>query len=266
MIVAPKVSPFVLISGCLGAWAAPPAWAGAFLLEPGHWQLISTYRLSTSSSKYDTNGLRVAEKRYGKSEAASLIEYGFDRDLTLLLSPSLRSVRAQGPPDRTGVNIGALDLGARWRIYREGPQIVSFQALTRVPARSDPLFAGENRPKTELRLGYGRSDLLFRGRDAFLDTGLVWAKRAEFWRDELRADLTLGWQRWPGRLVLLQWVYSAYPGATGESRMPKQLKMEGSSVSSLGNGWSLQVGSFVSRGGVATRYERGSLVGLWRKF
>ena len=266
MIVAPKVSPFVLMLGFLGASASPPAWAGAFLLEPGHWQVISTYRLSTSSSKYDAKGLRVAEKRYGKSEAASLIEYGFDRDLTLLLSPSLRSVRAQGPPDTTAVNIGALDLGARWRFYREGPQIVSFQALTRVPARSEPLFASENSAKTELRLGYARTDLLFRGRDAFLDTGLVWAKRAEPWRDELRADLTLGWQRWPGRLVLMQWFYSAYPGAPGENRMPQQLKIEASTVSRLGKGWSLQVGSFVSRGGVATRYERGSLIGLWRKF
>ena len=266
MIVASKVSPFVLIVGFLGALSASPAWAGAFLLEPGHWQIISTYRFSTSSSKYDSNGLRVAEKRYGKSEGTSLIEYGFDRDLTLLLSPSLRSVRAQGPPDTTGVNIGALEMGARWRIYREGPQIVSFQALTRVPARSDPLFGGENSAKTELRLGYGRSDLLFRGRDAFLDTGLAWAKRAESWRDELRADVTLGWQRRPGRLVLMQWFYSAYPGAPGENRMPQQLKIEGSTVSSLGAGWSLQVGTFVSRGGVATRYERGSLIGLWRKF
>jgi hypothetical protein len=266
MIVASKVSPFVLMLAAFGGAWPHAAWAGAFLLEPGHWQIISTYRLSVSRSKYDANGQRVAEKRYGKSEGASLIEYGFDRDLTLLLSPSLRSVREQGPPDTTGVNIGALEMGARWRIYREGPQIVSFQALTRVPARSDPLFASENSAKTELRLGYGRSDLLFRGRDAFLDTGLVWAKRAEPWRDELRADLTLGWQRWPGRLVLLQWFYSAYPGAPGENRMPQQLKIEGSTVSSLGAGWSLQVGSFVSRGGVATRYERGSLIGLWRKF
>ena len=266
MIVTSRVSRFVLIFVGLGGALPHPAWAGAFLLEPGHWQVISTYRFSVSSAKYDANGLRVAEKRYGKSEAASLIEYGFDRDLTLLLTPSLRSVRSQGPPDTTGVNIGALDLGARWRIYREGPQIVSFQALTRVPARSDPFFAGENSAKTELRLGYARTDLLFRGRDAFLDAGLVWAKRAEPWRDELRADLTLGWQRWPGRLVLMQWFYSAYPDAPGENRMPQQLKIEASTVSSLGKGWSLQVGSFVSRGGVATRYERGSLVGLWRKF
>ncbi len=266
MIVASRVSRFVLMTAALEGVSPSPAWAGAFLLEPGRWQVISTYRFSTSSSKYDGNGLRVAEKRYGKSEGASLIEYGFDRDITLLMSPSLRSVRAQGPPDTTGVNIGALDLGARWRIYREGPQTVSFQALTRVPARSDPLFMSENRAKTELRLGYGRSDLLFRGRDAFLDAGLVWAKRAEPWRDELRTEVTLGWQRWPGRLVLMQWFYSAYPGAPGESRMPQQLKIEGSTVSSLGAGWSLQVGTFVSRGGVSTRYERGSLIGLWRKF
>jgi hypothetical protein len=266
MIVAPKVSRFVLIALALGGAVPHPASAGAFLLEPGRWQVITTYRLSTSSSKYDSNGQRMAEKRYGKSEAASLIEYGFDRDLTLLMSPSFRSVRAQGPPDNVGVNIGALELGARWRIYDEGPQIVSFQALTRVPARSNPLFLDENSAKTELRLGYGRSDLLFRGRDAFLDTGLVWAKRAEPWRDELRADVTLGWQRWSGRLVLLQWFYSAYPGAPGESRLPQQFKIEGSTVSRLGAGWSLQVGTFVSRGGVSTRYERGSLIGLWRKF
>jgi hypothetical protein len=44
------------------------------------------------------------------------------------------------------------------------------------------------------------------------------------------------------------------------------LKIQGSTVSNLGDGWSLQMGSFVSRGGVTTRFERGNLVALWRKF
>ena len=266
MIVASKVSRFVLIGTFLGLSMMDEARAGAWLLEPGHWHLISTYRLSVSNSKFDEKGQRVSAKRYGKSEGESLLEYGFDRDTTLLFAPSLRSVRAAGPPDHTGVNIGALDLGARWRIYRSGPQIVSFQALTRVSARSDPFFLDENRPKTELRLAYGRSDLLYRGRAAFLDTAVVWAKRSELWRDEMRVEMTGGWQQWPGRMVLMQGFFSAYPGASGESRIPRQLKIQGSTVSNLGDGWSLQMGSFVSRGGVTTRFERGNLVALWRKF
>jgi hypothetical protein len=182
------------------------------------------------------------------------------------MSPAVRFLRAQGSPDLRGVGIGSLDLGARWKIYALERQIVSFQALTRVAARSDPVFLAENRAKTELRLGYGRNDLLYRGRDAFLDAGLAWAKRAEPWRDEIRVDLTLGWQRWPGRLVLAQWNYAAYPGAPGYARIPRQLKIEGSTVTNLGEGWALQVGTFMSRGGVTTRYERGSVIGLWRKF
>jgi len=266
MIVAHKVSRFVLAFGCWMGLHLSSASAGAFLLEPGQWQVISTIRNSVSAARYDDKGVLSLEKRYGKTQATSLIEYGLTADLTLLMSPAVRFLRAQGPPDLRGVGIGSMDFGARWKIYELERQIVSFQALTRLPARSDPLFRSENRASTELRLGYGRNDLLFRGRDAFLDAGLVWAKRDEPWRDEIRADLTFGWQRWPGRLVLIQWNYSAYPGAVGESRMPRQFKIETSTVTDIGEGWALQMGTFMSHGGVATRFERGNIIGLWRKF
>jgi hypothetical protein len=266
MIAVSGVSPFVLALIYFCALGLRPACAGAFLLEPGKWKVIATTRASTSSARYDERGRLVAEKRYGKTESATLIEYGYDRDVTLLLSPAFRSLRAQGPPEQRAVSIGSLDLGARWRILSADAQILSFQVLTRLPARSDPVFWLENRAKTELRLGYGRSDLFLRGRGAFVDTGLSWAKRAEPWRDEVHIDLTFGWKTWADRLALIQWNYSLWPGAQGQMRAPRQLKLEASSVQNLGAGWSFQVGSFVSRGGVATRYERGSIIGLWRAF
>ena len=101
MIVASKVSRFVLVLAALGLDGPHLAVAGAFLLEPGHWQVISTLRNSTSSSAYDAQGVLRPQKRYGKTEAASLIEYGFDRDVTLLMSPALRFLR--GSPCQRGL-------------------------------------------------------------------------------------------------------------------------------------------------------------------
>ena len=83
---------------------------------------------------------------------------------------------------------------------------------------------------------------------------------------ELRADVTLGWWQFPDQLVLMQWFQTYYPTASGQMHTPSQTKFEASTVSKLGQGWSLQLGSFASIGGVSTRYERGTVIGLWRKF
>ncbi len=266
MIVIPKVSPFVLGLVVLVAALSERAQAGAFLLEPGHWQVISTMRLSASRLKYDGSGRPQPEPLYRKTETSTLIEYGLNRDVTLMMVPTGRHVAMEGPPAAEAWNIGSLDLGARWRVHDFGATVVSFQGLFRVPARSDPAFLPENRWRSELLLGLGRSGLSWLGRDGFADFGLAWVKREDPWPDEVRADVTLGWWQFSDQLMLMQWFQTFYPNAPGQMRTPSQTKFEASTVSKLGRGWSLQLGSFASIGGVSTRYERGTIIGLWRKF
>lgn len=266
MIVISKVSPFVLAAALLVGGMVESALAGAFLLEPGKWQVINTMRVSTSRLKYDASGRLAPETLYGKVEGSTLIEYGLDRDLTIMLMPVGRYLKKEGPPAAEAWSIGSLDLGARWRVQDFGPSILSFQGLFRVPARSDPAFLPENRARSELRLAWGRGGLSWLGRDGFADVSLAWVKRDEPWRDELHVDLTYGWWQWPNQMLLMQWFQTFYRTAPGEARAPSQTKIEASTVTKLGGGWSLQMGSFASVGGISTRYERGTVMGLWRTF
>ena len=266
MIVANKVSPFVLSAALLVTLALERAQAGAFLLEPGKWQVINTLRVSGSRLKFDGSGRLNPEPFYGKVEGSSLIEYGFNRDLTVMLMPMGRYVTKDGPPFAEAWAIGSLDVGARWRVQDFGRSTVSFQGLFRVPTRSAPDFLPENRARGELRLALGRSGMGFLGRDGFADLSVAWVKRDDPWRDELHVDLTYGWWQWSNQLLLIQMFQTFYRTAPGEARAPTQTKVETSTVTKIGRGWSLQLGSFASIGGVATRFERGTIVGLWRQF
>lgn len=266
MIVIKKVSPFVLAVAWLLMPMVERAQAGAFLLEPGAWQVIHTWRVSGSRLKYDGKGRLNPEPFYGKVEAATLIEYGFNRDLTILLMPVGRYVTQDGPPLAQAWALGSLDVGARWRVQDFGPAILSFQGLFRVPARSDPAFLPENRARSELRLAWGRSGMTWLGRDAFADFSVAWVRPGEPWHDEWHLDLTYGWRQWSNQLLLMQWFQTFYRTAPGEPRASSQTKLEASTLTQLGRGWSLQLGSFASIGGVSTRFERGTIVGLWRQF
>lgn len=266
MIVISKVSPFVLAAALLVGAMMECAIAGSFLLEPGKWQVINTMRVSTSRLKYDASGRLAPETLYGKVEGSTLIEYGLDRDLTIMLMPGARYIKKEGPPAAEAWGIGSLDVGARWRVQDFGLSTLSFQGLFRVPARSDPAFLPENRARSELRLGLGRSGLTWLGRGGFADVSLAWVRRDEPWRDELHVDLTYGWWQYSDQMLLMQWFQTFYRTAPGEMRAPSQTKFEASTVTKLGSGWSVQLGSFASVGGVATRYERGTIMGLWRQF
>jgi hypothetical protein len=266
--VIKKVSPFVLgvaVAGVLAGLAAAPAQAGAFLQEQGRGQFIFSSRLMDSRLAYDSAGFLTDAPRYRKRELGLLFEYGLTPDSTLILNPVWRDLQLDEPSQtRRASNIASFEAGARWRLADFDTGTLSLQATLRVPAGSDPFFWLENRPRTEMRLGYGQP-LDLSGRDGFMDVSLAWIKRQEALPDEVRLDLTLGWWANARRMVMVQYFNAAYPGAPALSGTPRQHKIETSSVYKLSEEWSLQFGTYMARGGVATRRESGTTMALWRR-
>lgn len=245
--------------------AGGEACAGSFLQGEGTWQAIAATRTSQSRLAYDREGYTIAAPRYRKVETSLYLEFGVTRDFTLILSPSVRDVRTDDAPARAAHGIGALEGGGRWRLFDVGREVVSFQALVRAPMRSDPGFAAENRPRAEMRIGVGSPRSVLAG-DSFTDVSLAWIKRQEALPDEVRLDVTFGMRRGPDRMILFQYFNSLFPGPAPPGLAPRQHKFEASTVTSLGRGWSVQMGSFFSTGGLLTRRESGSTFAIWRRF
>src|SRR4051794_15554527 len=97
MFVASSVSRFVSLG-----LAFAPAWsglarAGAFMEEPGAWNVISSTSVMTSRLAYDARGALVPASQYRKIETGVLMEYGLSPNVTLVFNPVTRDVAAETP-------------------------------------------------------------------------------------------------------------------------------------------------------------------------
>jgi hypothetical protein len=269
MIVVSKVSLFVL--SFLAVWLAVllrpmPAKAGSYLQDAGRGIWIFSTRTMESQLAYDSEGYIVDAPLYRKLETSLLFEYGLTDDMTLVLNPTFSNVRLETPSaERKADQISSFEAGARWLLADFDKGDLTLQALLRVPGSRDPFFSLENRPRTELRLGFGQPVDVY-GRDGFLDVSVAMIKRQESLPDELRLDATLGWWMGPNRMMLVQYFNTAWPGRHAPAFVPRHHKIETSTVFRLNREWSLQFGTFLSSGGVATRRERGTLMAVWRRF
>ena len=265
MFVVIRVSCFVLAFVVVTPLSSGPASGGSFLLEPGSGQVIQSTTIMTSRLSYDARGALAADTPYRKIESSLWTEFGLTRNVTLIANPVLRDVAVQTEVGTiAGRGLGSMELGARWRLFDYQGDAVSFQATTRVAARSDPVLSLENRPRTELRLGYGFPALV-NGKAGFADSSLTWVKRHEAGRDEVRHEMTIGWWQRPTRMVLIQYYTTFYP-VSGLRHAARQDKVLTSTVYKLNDSWSFQLGSFFTRGGHLTRRERGTVMALWRRF
>lgn len=265
MFVPSSVSCFVPLALAVAVLSPGPVRAGSFMLEPGSWQAIQSLTVMASRLSYDRDGALAPASPYRKIESGLWMEYGLSRGATLILSPVVRNVRSQEPYGTiSGNGLSSFEAGARWRLFDVMGEAVSFQATARVPGRSDPVLAFENRPRTELRLGYGTPAIINR-KEGFADFSLAWVKRHEAGPDEVRYETTLGWWRRPNRMILVQYFSTFYP-VSGLRHMSQQHKVQTSTVYKLNDSWSLQLGSFFTRGGLLTRRERGTIMAVWRRF
>jgi hypothetical protein len=265
MFVTASVSRFVSLALAFAFSWAGPARAGSFLMDTGGWQVITSTTFMTSSLAYDANGALTPASQYRKIETGVLMEYGLSRNVTLVLNPVARDISAEGQAGpMTGHGLTSFEAGARWRLFDYDGQAVSFQATTRIPAKSDPILLYENRPRTELRLGYGTPAIINR-KPGFIDGSIAWVKRHEPGVDEVKIDMTYGWWQRRDRMVLFQYFTTLYPGA-GLRHDPRQHKIQTSTVYKLNDQWSFQLGSFFTRGGHLTRRERGTIMAVWRRF
>ena len=136
--------------------ASTSALAGAFLMEEGETQAIATLRASSAARVFDAYGRASSAPRFAKTELTALAEYGYSRDLTLILQPSVADVasRASGAHAR---GWAGGDFGGRLRLFDFGASVLSVQALALTPGALDRAgLGGARRAGADLRLLFGK--------------------------------------------------------------------------------------------------------------
>ena len=145
----------------LALLCAPGAvWAGAWTMDEGHGQVITTMTYSVSTEGYDSSRNVVSIPRYRKFELEPLLEYGVTDRFTLMFGPMLQHIDIAAPVDATRTGAGYTDVGGRFRFWQNNGWVFSGQTLVRIPGTVDdrnPAAIGYTDAELDVRALFGKS-------------------------------------------------------------------------------------------------------------
>ena len=253
---------------CVVGGAASPAEAGAWTQAEGATQIILGATYSGASANFDSAGVPDKPVSFSKLWSSIWAEYGWNDDLTLIISPEFASARtASETSPATRASNFAYSAGVRYRID-DSFGVLSLQAMVKSAGAFDMSVAVDDKSgeQGELRLLYGTNFTVL-DRQGFFDVevGERWIAGAR--PNETPMDLTLGYHVFRNDLVLIQ---SFNVVAGGDARPPyayyRSHKLEFSWVTDLGHGICIQSGSYFSPTGQNALDEKGAQVSLWVSF
>lgn len=246
-----------------------PVFAGAWTPQAGHGEIIVTTLFDQAATAYDQAGKFTPTPRYRSLTVAAFVEYGVADWLAAVVKPSVQS-SALAPPDaQRYTGLGASEIGAQARLWRDDATVVSALASIRAPATggaTDTWLAGSRTPAFDARLLLGKNAKIG-GLPGFVDIAAGGRLNGGGAPDEARADLTFGLYATP-RLMLLAQSFNIVSGPSNNPNYPRwaQSKAQASLVYSLDDDWRLQAGAFTTAAGRNAYRESGALLAIWRKF
>lgn len=248
---------------------------------------LSTYR---TTHFIDDDGNRIRQPRFGKQEWNAYLEYGWRDDVTVganLFFHRLTADYARYHPTANTVvtgtdrNYGLADpeLFLRKRLWQGQllgkSAVLSVQPLLKAPGFY--YYGGNPRSGTdtfdaELRLQGGINFSLL-GHSHFATADLAYRKRFGQWRDQFRADTTLGFNLSSDFTLLMQnFVTRRVEGTARRSSTSAQVndydlvKSQASIVYRVNNTTRVQLGAFRHMYARNTGDGEGFLLSLWREF
>lgn len=249
----------------LAALLPAPAFAGAWTLPQGDFQIISGSTYSTADHAFDDKSNASLPIDYTKALAQTFVQYGLMDRLTLFLDPEYAIARSAPPGGiLTGAKDAAIGGGIRFRIT-DSIGVLSLEASAKtagafnLSVSANGVVSGR---QAEARLLYGTNFSLL-GQDAFVDLQAGYRLVSGGRPNEVPIDLTLGWHASPRWMVMLQ----SFNIVSGSARAPysyyRSHKVELSVVCRLSERDSLQVGAFFSPAGQSALEERGLALSVW---
>lgn len=243
---------------CLFLFCPAPAYAGAWTEAPGHGQTIITFRGSSAVAAFDAEGeTRAADFR--KQGVELYASRGVTGNATVILQTSYAKLRSGG---QSIAGWEDTQVGVQQRLLHDERQVLSVLVSSFIPG--DPALTSGGFD-SEMRVLYGRSFTLG-GRPAYVnvETGYRW--RANGFADQVRPDITLGWNATPSLALMAQSFNAIVVGDGATDYEGEQNKAQLSAVWSVSQAARLQVGAFATLAGANSPRERGLLASLWLNF
>lgn len=244
--------------------------AGAWTMEEGHGQVITTASFSVANEGFDSSRNTFSIPRYRKFELEPLLEYGLTDRFTLMFGPGYQRIDIAPPVDATRSGFGYTEFGARYRFWQNDSWVFSGQMLLRAPGTvqdTNPAAIGYTDPELDVRALLGKSfsvgDL-----PAFIDLQAAQRFRAGDQPSEFRFDASFGIRPAPQWLLLFQSLNVISEGAGSNVLFPAYdyEKLQLSVVYNFTPAWALQVGGFTTFSGSNALQENGMITGLWYRF
>jgi hypothetical protein len=241
------------------------AYAGAWTLPRGHWQVFTTSTQSQASSSFDGTGRPSVPTAFTKLLLQNTFEYGLTNAITLFATPAYVSAKVQTPtvPFTKAIDT-SVEVGARLMLYaRHGKLSLQTSYKTAGAFDLSVSAARASGRQIELRLLYGTGFKLF-GHNGFADVQLAQRWIGSPRPNETPFDLTLGLWVTKDSMLMAQ---SFNIVSAGDAAPPygyyRSHKLELSVVNKLSRHWSMQVGMFYSPAGQNALVEKGVSVSLW---
>ena len=241
-----------------------PAYAQAFTQPKGEGRVITSVTWSNSGRAFDDRARSVDIADYDQLNVYLIGEYGATDDLTLLLTPSFRSVQVRGASDSTG--LGYTDVGARHAVARGSNFVVSLQGLVRIPGmtRRDVLAQiGQTDMEYDLR---AQGAVTF-GKGSFVNLEGGYRLRAGDPPNAYNIDATVGIRATP-KLLLLVNSFNAISDGDGRGvfRRYRYHNAYAGAAYDVSRRLTLQAGVLGTVAGRNALRERGLFAAAWVRF
>lgn len=241
---------------------AADAFAGAWTQPKGQGLAIATVTVSRASDGFDEFGAVAETPEFRKEDYEIYGEYGLTNRLTAILHTRYSHLHPEAPGQRAS-GLAEGEIGLRQRLYNGKFGVISAQASVFAPGDT-VLTSGS--VDGEVRINVGSSFKLLR-RTGFIDTSFAYRGRMNNFRDELRADATLGLDVSRSWQVLAQsfTVLTIGPGRT-TAFQGQMSKAQLSVLYRFSPRWAVQLGGLGTLNGTGVPRERAGVAALWYRF
>jgi hypothetical protein len=264
---------------CCGGFAAslllcaPLAEAGAWTLDLGQRQVISSLVIDRANRQFGPELDRDASPNFSKIESGFYVEYGVRPDLTVIGQAAYQTVSFDNGTEQTNFDgFGNLSLGLRYAIVQTDKHVVSAEVHGIINGGGEDIPDGDfgrGQTSVEFRGLYGRN-VKFGRKDGFLDAQFGLRPRLNNDPLEWRVDLSAGVQVSDKLLLIGQGFYTQNNGTDRNPLDPvlptKSIKAQASFVYWLRPKHGLQIGAFKTLWGQNVVEEEALLIGLWQRF
>jgi len=262
----------ILLAGlaCLGL-PMVPAYGGAWTLEEGSAQAITTLTYYEADGGASGRDLQTPGSDFKKWELSTYAEYGLTDSLTIGMQPRYQWLVQDGPGAFHGTTDGFsdLDLFIRQRVWRDDSSVFSVQGMVKTPTgydSGDMPALGNGQVDIEPRILFG-SGFSLGTWPSFVDLELAYRFRTQSPADEVRFDATFGFRPLENWQLLLQSLNTI--GMRNESSGGANYsvyKAQASVVRDLSDTVSLQLGGYIEYAGRNASLGEAGIVSIWLRF